>query len=102
MKGFTLLEILISLFVLSIVAAIITTGLNMVVKTQVRVEKKYRELAEVQLALTIFERDLQQIIDRPILDENGTTQAALQISENRIEFTCAGYSNPFSMNKRSN
>jgi len=100
-NGFTLLEILISLLILSIIGVVITSGLNLTVETQTRLGHKYKALAEVQLALSILELDLQQITDRPILDENGEIRPALIISENNLEFTRSGFINPFSMNKRS-
>jgi general secretion pathway protein J len=101
MYGFTLIEILISLFILSIIGAIITSGFNLVVKTQAQVSKKNEALSEIQLTMAIMEQDFQQIIDRPIHDENGIIQPALLISESRIEFTRSGFINPYSLNKRS-
>jgi type II secretion system protein J len=95
-KGFTLLEIIVSLFVLTIIGVIISTGLHIVVKMQQRMEDKITQLGDIQLAMMILENDIRQIINRPIWDENGEERAALVISDTKLEFTHSGYLNPLS------
>lgn len=99
--GFTLLEILIALFILTLVGVITGNGLNLVMRTQSRMHIKYKTFADVQLAMLIMERDIQQIIDRSIIDERGLGRSALIFTGNYLEFTRAGYINPSSFAQRS-
>ncbi|GEM_PF-1683239 len=101
LRGFTLLEILICLFILAIVGMAITSGLHMAVKVDDALEKKSKLLSELQLAIIMMTNDMQQIINRPIIDELGQESAPVLLSENSIELTHAGYINPFAMDARS-
>jgi general secretion pathway protein J len=99
--GFTLIEVMISLFILTIVGIIVTTGLNLVVRTHEHIENKIKALGELQLALMMIERDIQQIVNRPIMDENGRIRPAFIISDTELEFTRTGFMNPFGRGQRS-
>lgn len=86
-RGFTLLEIMIALFILTIVGILISTGLHMIVNTQNKIETKTKALSELQLAIILMERDMQQMINQPTLDEIGVT------------FMRTGFINPFTVSQ---
>lgn len=104
-RGFTLIEILIALTILAIVGALMAMGLNTAVRTQIRITQKADRLSEVQTAMMIIERDIAQIINRPILNETGQLAPAVirTLTDNLpvFEFTRAGFINPFFIQNRS-
>jgi general secretion pathway protein J len=103
-QGFTLMEILLALFIFAIVMTMIAGGFNVAMKAEQQVAKASKELKTIQLAETIITRDLEQVIKRPVLDENGDLKPAFIFSVfdgNLLEFTRAGNVNPMSSAKRS-
>jgi general secretion pathway protein J len=93
-KGFTLLEILIALFIFSILSMILTSALHSVINAQEGTEKSAEQLRDMQLALLMFSRDVEQAVNRPIISANGKEEAALIGSTTEITFTHAGLANP--------
>lgn len=93
--GFTLIEILIALFIFAILATITTMGLNSVIKSRERTELHAENLQELQLALSLLQHDLLQAIDRPILDNDSSPLPAFYAPRpDYFEFTHSGFSNP--------
>jgi general secretion pathway protein J len=101
--GFTLLEILIAVAIVSIIAIIMVRGLEIVVISKNRIDAANSTIEELQLALTMIEQDLQQFVNRPVLDEAGNNEGALIIAGNplTLTFTRGGYVNPEGVAKRS-
>lgn len=99
--GFTLLEILIALFVFSIVSIILGTGLHTILSNQTSTDKNAARFAELQMALTILSRDFEQVIDRPITLANGALEDAFVGSNNTATFSHAGFTNPLGQQQRS-
>jgi general secretion pathway protein J len=93
-RGFTLLEILIALFIFTIVSLIMTKALHTVITTQASTEKNAERLAQMQIALLLFSRDLEQAIDRPISSQEGTAEAAFIGGKNALRFSHTGFANP--------
>lgn len=104
-SGFTLIELLIALLILSITAGMMVTGLQSAIRTQNKVNQKAARLAEVQSAILIMERDIAQIINRPILTEKNQKLPALYITYPEknltIEFTRSGFINPLAIENRT-
>lgn len=100
-SGFTLIEILIALFIFVILAMIIAAGLSNIMQTQERVRQRTEQFGQLQMALTLLQRDIEQAINRPIIDATGQTQAAFLLNANSLEFTHSGYLNPAAIQKRS-
>jgi general secretion pathway protein J len=100
-SGFTLLEIMISLFILVIVGVVINTGLGLVVNNSEHIAVNITTLRELQLGMTIMEHDIQQIFNRPILDETGHEAPAFVVSDGYVEFTHGGYINWMARKQRS-
>lgn len=96
-SGFTLLEILLALFIFVIVMSIITSGLGVAMRAERQVNEISDRLGRIQLAEAILSRDFTQIVNRPVLDVDGSLLPALMIIPNEpdlLEFTRAGVMNP--------
>jgi general secretion pathway protein J len=73
------------------------SGLRSVLFTQTNVEQEARRLAQVQIAISILARDLEQTVARSIRDEYGQEQPALaggEVNEDLLGLTRAGWDNP--------
>lgn len=99
--GFTLLEILIALFIFTIISLIMVGALHSVLTAQSRTENNARYFSEVQTTLTLLSRDLEQSINRQITNNSGGTENALVGTDSEISFTHAGLFNPFGSLNRS-
>jgi general secretion pathway protein J len=92
--GFTLIELLVALAIFAIMSVIAYGGLRSVLDARDRAATSADRLAELQLAFTIIGRDLEQAVDRPIRDEFGDAEPAMEGSEKNLEFTRGGWRNP--------
>lgn len=99
--GFTLIELMIALFIFAIIAMLAIRGLQNVSLAEHIIGDHADALARNQLNLIILQNDFNQIINRQIIDQNGQTIPALIGSENTVEFTHAGYINPMAIATRS-
>jgi general secretion pathway protein J len=91
--GFTLLELLVALAIFSLVAVMSYDGLKMVLNTQAAVEIQADALAELQKVYLLVQRDIEQVVPRPVRDEYGDEQPALT-GEDALQLTRGGWSNP--------
>jgi general secretion pathway protein J len=92
--GFTLIELLVALAIFAVIAVLAYGGLNTVLQVHSHLEQQGTQLAQLQIAFTWLERDLEQIVDRPIRDEYGDKQPAIQGNFQQLELTRAGWRNP--------
>jgi general secretion pathway protein J len=102
--GFTLLELLISIVIFSLVAAMAYSGLNNVLLARQLTEEKAEKLHKLQTAFSLISRDIEQTIDRPVRDNDGVAMPSLvgnQIGRYLLELTRTGWVNPLTM-PRSN
>lgn len=99
--GFTLIEIIVALFIFAILAVIATTSLYNVLNARERVEANSQQFAEMQVAVVLMGRDISQSIDRPIINNFNEKQPAMLGKGTSVELTRSGFSNPFSLAKRS-
>jgi general secretion pathway protein J len=99
-RGFTLLELLVAVAIFAVLAVISYSGLNSVLKTREHTSRAAEALHELQMSMTIIQRDLSQIADHPIRDQFGDRQPGLlageelSADERLIEFTRHGWRNP--------
>lgn len=92
--GFTLLEILIALFIFSIVAAVVTRGLHTVLISEEASEKKSRIFSHLQLTMVFFTQDFEQVINRPINNAKNMIESGFLGTGTEVAFTHGGLANP--------
>lgn len=100
-KGFTLLELLIALFIFTIISVIMVNALHTVFTNQTSTNKSAARLAELQVAFTYIERDFEQILDRPITTVSGSLEPSFLGIDGSVTFTHAGAANPLGQLQRS-
>tara|TARA_B100001113_G_scaffold193313_1_gene158502 strand:+ start:3445 stop:4044 length:600 start_codon:yes stop_codon:yes gene_type:complete len=67
-KGFTLIEVLVSIVILSIIAVVSTNFLQSSVDAREESSNKLQDLKEFNIASSIVRRDMRQILNVPIRD----------------------------------
>ncbi|MCK9529631.1 MAG: type II secretion system minor pseudopilin GspJ [Gammaproteobacteria bacterium] len=95
-RGFTLLELLVALAVFAILAALAYGGLNAILQTRAETERQAARLAELQSALTLLARDLNQAAPRAVRSEYGDVLPALRggpLAPLPLELTRGGWGN---------
>lgn len=94
-RGFTLIELLVAVSILTVVTAMAYTGLIRVENTQQRVLAKENRLSQIQMTFLNFERDLQQVVHRPIRNLYGSRRPSVAgQGEYLLELTRGGLRNP--------
>lgn len=94
-RGFTLLELLIALAIFALIGAAAFAGLDTTLELRQQAEQTGQRLANIQFALQIIERDLEQIIPRSVRDDSGSSQNALQTGSNNaiVSLSRSGWDN---------
>ena len=93
--GFTLLEMLIALGVFAVIGVMSSQILSGIVDLSETVRERADRLAELQRAMFIVGRDIEQLTRRPVRDAFGDPTAAVMIGDSpMIEFTRRGWQNP--------
>lgn len=93
-RAFTLLELLAAVAVFSVMAALAYGGLRGVMDAREDTSAAARRLGDLQLAVSLLSRDIQQGAARPIRGPYGDVGPALAGSERGLELTRAGHANP--------
>jgi general secretion pathway protein J len=101
-NGFTLLEILIALFVFTLLSLILTQVLHNVITVQSVTERNAERLHALQIALLMISQDIEQSVNRAVLDVSGKEQAAFIGMPAKLTLTRVGFANPGGMLTRSN
>jgi len=105
-KGFTLLEVLISMVIFSFMSIMAYGGLVKVFKSNEVISSLEQQLKTLKRTMMFFERDMRQLVPRPRRsgyaksDYEPALSSGLD-SEGVLEFTCAGVSNPLDLNRSS-
>ncbi|MFV8818210.1 type II secretion system minor pseudopilin GspJ [Haliea sp. E17] len=96
-RGFTLIEVLIAMAITAVVAALAYTSFNTVLvgvdSTQANAERSYA----VNRAWLFISRDIEQFANRPVRDEFGEMEPALQggeVARFPLSLTRSGWYNP--------
>jgi general secretion pathway protein J len=76
-RGFTLLEILIALFIFTIVTMLLSGALRTVMNAEIGTSKNADRLRQMQMAILMLSRDIEQTANRPITAASGGMQMAL-------------------------
>ncbi len=97
-RGFTLLELLVALFIAAILFAIGYGTINQALKNRVELQEQQANLQELQTAVRVMEQDFLQLAPRPVRQPVGDgEQNALQTNNNTqpvVSLTRAGWTNP--------
>lgn len=93
-RGFTLVEILIAMFIFTIVSIIMASVMHSVLNTQASMDKQSVRFSELQIAELLLSRDISQVIDRPVTSQNGAVEDALLGSSESMVLTHGGLHNP--------
>ena len=99
-QGFTLIEILIAVAIFAVLAVVSFGSLNSVLRSREHIDAANKKLHQLQLGMTIMQRDFTQLIDASITNEFGDIGYPIIFSKDEsesnrlIEFTRSGWSNP--------
>lgn len=99
-RGFTLLELLIALSIFGLLSVMAYSGLNSVLTLRAHTDKAAEQLKALQQTYLVMQRDIEQVMPRPIRDEYGQTLKAL-VGDGRLELTRGGWSNPLQLTRSS-
>ncbi|MES9825110.1 MAG: type II secretion system minor pseudopilin GspJ [Candidatus Thiodiazotropha endolucinida] len=100
--GFTLLELLIAITIFAILATFVYSGLKVILDTEHQTSLYGQRIAKLQLGLNLMQRDIEQLVGRPVRDQHGDQQPALKsggISGILLELTRGGFSNPMQLSR---
>ena len=94
-KGFTLMEILVALFIFAVVGMISAQLLSRTLSAYEVLEDRGDRLAQIHRAMFVVQRDMLQYQDRGIRTASGDSFPALMIGdEGSLEMTRGGWRNP--------
>jgi general secretion pathway protein J len=96
-SGFTLLELVVAMAVFAIMAAIASSGLNNVLIARQLTETHSEQLHQLQLAMSWFARDIEQIVNRGVRSEYGEMLPPVVGNDFEgylLELTRGGWRNP--------
>lgn len=99
-SGFTLLELLVALAIFAVISVISFQSLASIQNTKSAVMDQSKVLADLQRALLLIGRDIEQAVAREIRDEYGDRQSAMRCcsgAEQVFEFSRTGWSNPLDL-----
>lgn len=89
-SGFTLLEILIALFIFTIVSLMMAGGLHTVITAQSGAERNALRLRELQIVLVRLARDVEQTVNRPVKTADDKDASAFYGTPRGFAFTHGG------------
>ncbi len=93
LQGFTLLELLVALAIFAVIAVMAYSGLDTILSAHFQTDQHATQLARLQMTFTWLRRDIEQHVERPIRDQYGDNQQALQGTMSQLELTRAGWRN---------
>ena len=104
-RGFTLVELLVALFITAIVFALGYGAINQAVKNREGLEQTQDRLLAVQGAMRLFLQDFTQLTPRPIRDPLGEGSLPAIVADSRtsalVTFTRSGWANPAGVQRSS-
>ncbi len=99
-RGFTLLELLIALSIFGLLSIMAYGGLNSVLTQRAHTDKAAEQLKALQQTYLVMQRDIEQVMPRPVRDEYGQTLRAL-VDDGLLQLTRGGWSNPLQLPRSS-
>lgn len=101
LSGFTLIEILIALFIFAILSTIAAIGLRSVIRSYRHVSVTQQRWQRLLIAETLLRQDVSQIVMRSIMNADAHQEPPLMSLNNGFVFTRNGVINPFDRFPRS-
>lgn len=94
-QGFTLIEVLIALFITAVIGVMAFLSLDTATDAVDRNRQQSERLDNINRLFTVLGRDLRHSVQRGIRDENGSRQLAFELNEDgRLSFTRRAWFNP--------
>lgn len=90
-NGFTLFEILIALFIFTIISLLITSALQSVIAAHTQTEINAERWRALQKSFLVLSRDLEQAINRPVQNNFGRMEGAFVGESQSMSFTHSGF-----------
>jgi general secretion pathway protein J len=91
--GFTLLELMVALSIFAVISVLSYGGLNSVLRQRTVTTAEAERLGELQKIYLLMQRDLEQVVPRPVRGEYGDSLPPLS-GNAAFQFTRGGWSNP--------
>lgn len=95
--GFTLIEVMLAMAITAFIAVIAYSGLSAAINASERQQLQVQRLGDIQLSLSVLERDIRYAVLRGIVDEYGDRQSAMLggiQQEYVLQLTRSGWDNP--------
>lgn len=92
-SGFTLLEVLVALFIFTILSMMMVASLRTVIDAEMRTEEKAKRLRDLQFVFLSLSRDVEQVVARNVV--NGANKEEVAFLGNPDSFNCThmGFAN---------
>ncbi|MBL4682239.1 MAG: type II secretion system minor pseudopilin GspJ [Pseudomonadales bacterium] len=101
-RGFTLLEVLVAMSIFAVIGLGASQMLRTVIKTHEHTQATMKDIAAFTKAITVIQRDLSQLVNRPVKNEFGEPLPPLVVDSNEdkiIEFSRTGWNNPLGLSR---
>lgn len=101
-RGFTLVEILVAIFILAIISVIMVSGLKSVLTAKEGLERNQHTLTELTTAMAYMQSDFTHVVNRSITNASGTTEPPLQLlsgSTQTVSLTRDNVDNPLAASR---
>ena len=92
-SGFTLIELLIAIAIFSILSLAAQRLLSTMAQVSRSLDKIEADLDVIQRAVLVMEKDTLQIVARPIRNQSGEQEPAIELKDNMLVFTRCGWRN---------
>lgn len=101
-QGFTLVEVLVAMFVFSLISVGTMTALTTTLRGQDQMNVRLGEISRIELARALIKSDMANIHMRPVRDSLGTLEPYVMSGglDSLLTFTRAGRSNPGGLERR--
>jgi len=97
LKGFTLIEVMVAMFLLAIIGTAGFKMLQQITNSRTRIEDQSDRITELQRTFYYMAEDITQIVDRPVRSPVDSLLPAFQFNlqgASLFDFTKAGWANP--------